>query len=140
MDITNIYWFDPDLYGMKNAKQNTTTDSKTIIKNVSDTTLSPEEYSAYRTATGKLLWLALIRDDIAYATKELSRDLTAPIMQISAKVSALVAVSDWYQNVRFHQLSDGNCSLDGTTYMNSDWAGCSKTRKLTSGSTMNIFG
>ena len=63
---------------MKNAKPVATTGSVTIVKTVSDTPLSPEEHSVYRTAVGKLLWLALIRGDIAYATKELSRDVTAP--------------------------------------------------------------
>ena len=70
-----------DLYGMKNAKPVATTGSVTIVQTVSDTPSSPEEHSVYRTAVGKLLWLALIRGDIAYATKELSRDVTAPTMQ-----------------------------------------------------------
>ena len=69
-----------DLYRMKNAKQVATTSSVTIVKNISDIPLSPEEYSVYRTAARKLLWLALIRDDIASATKELSRDVTGPTM------------------------------------------------------------
>ena len=74
------------LCGMKNAKPVATTGSATIVKTVSDTPLSPEEHSVYRTAVGKLLWLALIRGDIAYATKELSRDVTAPTMQSVAKL------------------------------------------------------
>ena len=69
-----------DLCRMKNAKQVATTSSMTIVKNVSDISLSPEEYSVYRTAARKLLWLALIRGDIACATKELSRDVTGPTM------------------------------------------------------------
>ena len=39
-----------------------------------------------------------------------------------------------------YQLSDGNCSLDVTAYVDSDWAGCSKTRKSTSRSTVNVLG
>ena len=39
-----------------------------------------------------------------------------------------------------YQLSDGNCSLDVNVYVDSDWAGCSKTRKSTSGSTVNVLG
>ena len=39
-----------------------------------------------------------------------------------------------------YQLSDGNCSLDVNVYVDSDWAGCLKTRKSTSGSTVNILG
>ena len=126
-----------DLYGMKNAKQVATTGSVTIVKTVSDTPLSPEENSVYRTAVGKLLWLALIRGDIAYATKELSRDVTAPTMQSVAKLKHLLRyLIGTKMCVLRHQLSDGNCSLDVNVYVDSD---CSKTRKSTSGSTVNIL-
>ena len=63
---------------MKNAKQVATTSSMTIVKNVSDISLSPEEYSVYRTAARKLLWLALIRGDIACATKEIESGCDRP--------------------------------------------------------------
>ena len=144
MHVTNIHWF-LDLYGMKNAKQVATTGSVTIVKNVSDTPLSPEEHSLYRTAVGKLLWLALIRGDIAYATKELSRDVTAPTIQSLAKLKHLLRylIGTKMCVLSLHpsyQLSDGNCSLDVNVYVDSDWAGCLKTRKSTSGSTVNILG
>ena len=137
-----------DLYGMKNAKPVATTGSATIVKTVSDTPLSPEEHSVYRTAVGKLLWLALIRGDIAYATKELSRDVTAPTMQSVAKLKHLlrylIGTKMCVLRLRpSYQLSDGNCSLDVNVYVDSDWAGCSKTRmtrKSTSGSTVNVLG
>ena len=120
------------LYGMKNAKQVATTGSVTIVKNVSDTPLSPEEHSVYRTAVGKLLWLALIRGDIAYATKEL---------KIKHLLRCLIGTKMCVLRLRpSYQLSDGNCSLDVNVYVDSDWAGCSKTRKSTSGSTVNILG
>ena len=130
---------------MKNAKPVATTGSATIVKTVSDTPLSPEEHSVYRTAVGKLLWLALIRGDIAYATKELIRDVTAPTMQSVAKLKrllrCLIGTKMCVLRLRpSYQLSDGNCSLDVNVYVDSDWAGCSKTRKSTSGSTVNVLG
>ena len=67
-----------------------TTGTVTINKTVPDTPLSPDEHKVYRTAVGKLLWLALVRGDIAYATKELSRDVTAPTMQSVAKCKHLL--------------------------------------------------
>ncbi|CAE7666480.1 unnamed protein product [Symbiodinium sp. CCMP2592] len=79
-----------DLYGMQNAKPVATTGTVTINKTVPDTPLSPEEHKVYRTAVGKLLWLALVRGDIAYATKELSRDVTAPTMQSDITAEQLV--------------------------------------------------
>ena len=100
-----------DLYGMKNAKQVATTGSVTIVKNVSDTPLSPEEHSMYRTAVGKLLWLALIRGDIAYATKELSRDVTAPTMQSVAKLKHLLRYLIGTKMCS-EAASNCNCSLD----------------------------
>ena len=103
-----------DLYGMKNAKPVATTGSVTIAKTVADTPLSPEEHSVYRTAVGKLLWLALIRGDIAYATKELSRDVTAPTMQSVAKLKHLLRYLNGTKMCVLrlrpsYQLSDGNC-------------------------------
>ena len=99
----------------------------------------------YRTAVEKLLWLALIRGDIAYATKDLSRDVTAPTMQSVAKLKhllrCLIGTKTCVLRLRpSYQLSDGSCSLDVNVYVDSDWAGCSKTRKSTSGSTVNILG
>eukprot|EP00439_Symbiodinium_sp_Y106_P081286 s2639_g20.t1 len=83
--------------------------------------------------------------DIAYATKELSRDVTAPTMQSVAKLKHLlrylIGTKMCVLRLRpSYQLSDGNCSLDVNVYVDSDWAGCSKTRKSTSGSTVNILG
>ena len=105
--------------------------------------MSPEAHSVYRTAVGKLLWLALIRGDIAYATKELSRDVTAPTIQSVARLKHLlrylIGTKMCVLRLRpSYQLSDGKCSLD--VYVDSDWAGCSKTRKSTSGSTVNVLG
>ena len=74
-----------DLY----AKPVATTGTVTITKNVPDTPLSPEEHPVYGTAVGKLPWLALVRGDIAYATKELSRDVTASTMQSVPKCKHL---------------------------------------------------
>ena len=64
-----------ELYGMKDAKPVATTGTVTINKTVPDTPLSPEKHKVYRTAVGKLLWLALVRGDIAYATKELRQSV-----------------------------------------------------------------
>eukprot|EP00439_Symbiodinium_sp_Y106_P076221 s2319_g15.t1 len=64
-----------ELYGMKDAEPVATTGTVTINKTVPDTPLSPEKHKVYRTAVGKLLWLALVRGDIAYATKELRQSV-----------------------------------------------------------------
>ena len=134
-----------ELYGMKDAKPVATTGTVTINKTVPDTPLSPEEHKVYRTAVGKLLWLALVRGDIAYAVKELSRDVTAPTMQSVAKckhlLRYLIGTKMCVLRLRpSYQLANGNCAVDINVYVDSDWAGCSKTRKSTSGSTVNVLG
>ena len=121
-----------ELYGMKDAKPVATTGTVTINKTVPDTPLSPEEHKVYRTAVGKLLWLALVRGDIAYATKELSRDVTAPTMQSVAKckhlLRYLIGTRMCVLRLRpSYQLANGNCAVDINVYVDSDWAGCSKT-------------
>ena len=133
------------LYGMKDAKPVATTGTVTINKSVPDTPLSPEEHKVYRTAVGELLWLALVRGDIAYATKELSRDVTAPTMQSVAKckhlLRYLIGTRMCVLRLRpSYQLANGNCAVDINVYVDSDWAGCSKKRKSTSGSTVNVLG
>ena len=89
------------------------------------------------------MWLALIRPDIAYATKELSRDLTAPTTESIIKVKHLlryiVGTKDHCQclcpNVT---LESSNCTLDLDCYVDSDWAACRSTRKSTSGTVVQI--
>ena len=71
--------------------------------------------------------------------------MTAPAMQSVAKLKRLlrylIGTKMCVLRLRpSYQLSDGNCSLDVNVYVDSDWAGCSKTRKSTSGSTVNILG
>ena len=98
-----------------------------------------------RTVIFKLLWLILIRGDIAYAAKELNRDMIAPTIQSVANLKHLlrylIGTKMWYLRLRpSYQLSDGNYSLDVSIYTVSDWAGYSKIRKSISGSIVNILG
>ena len=96
---------------------------------------------------GKLLQgHAMVRDDIADATKKLSHEVTAPTMNI-AKLEHL---QQYLIDARMlllrkrpaYQLANGNCSLDVNVYVDSDWAVCAKSRsrKSTSGSTVNVLG
>ena len=85
-----------DLYGMKDAKPAATTGTVTINKNVPDTPLSPEEHSVYRTAVGKLLWLALVRGDIAYSMQRRSWVIMRCLDNAECrKVQTPTALLDW---------------------------------------------
>ena len=73
---------------MENGKPVATTGTVTMVKTVPDTPLSPEEHSVYRTVVGKLLWLALIRGDVACATMELRRDVS--LRRLDTRMGVLI--------------------------------------------------
>ena len=109
-----------------------------------DTPLEPAEHAKYRTAVGKLLWLAFFRPDCSYAVKELSRDVKSPTLESLAKLKHLlryiVGTKQSVLRLRPSQmLADWRCTLDIACYVDSDWAGCSRTRKSTSGSTVQVL-
>ena len=52
--------------------------------------LDHEQHKRYRRIVGKLQWLAYTRPDIAYSTKELARDLTAPTELSQKRVKHLL--------------------------------------------------
>ena len=65
------------LFDMEDAKPSPTTGSSTKPNYVPQR-LNNADHTADHAIVGKLLWLALVRPDISSATKEWSRDLTAP--------------------------------------------------------------
>ena len=77
------------LCGMENSKPSPTTGASTVSK-IQPEPLDGNEHKKYRAIVSKLLWLALIRPDIAYATRELSRDLTAQTIESITKVKHLL--------------------------------------------------
>ena len=54
------------------------------------TPLNKEEHAQYRRSVGKLQWLTYTRPDIAYATKELARDLQLPTQRSMSKLKHLL--------------------------------------------------
>ena len=77
------------LFGMENAKSLPATGTSTKPNYVPQP-LNNADHKAYRAIVGEQIWLALIRPDISYATKELSRDLTAPTTESVTKVKHLL--------------------------------------------------
>ena len=131
------------LCGMENSNASPTTGASTVSK-IQPEPLDRNDHKKYRAIVGKLLWLALIRPVITYATKELSRDLTAPATESITKVKHLLryiaGTKDHCQrpcpNVTFES---SNCTLDLDCYVDLDWAGCRSTRKSTSGTVVQIL-
>ena len=77
--------------------------------------------------------------------KELSRDVKAPTQESLAKLKHLLRYLSGTRTsvlrLRPNQmLADWKTTIDVVCYVDSDWAGCSKTRKSTSGSTVQALG
>ena len=131
------------LCGMENSKPSPTIGTS-IGPKVQPEPLDRNERKKYCAIIGKLLRLALIRPDIAYATKELTRDLTAPTTESITKVKCLLryiaGTKDHCQRLCPNvTLESSNCTLDLDCYVDSDWAGCRRTRKSTSGTVVQIL-
>ena len=135
------------LYGMKSSSNIVSTTGTSSLKRLqdSDTPLDKEEHAKFRTAVGKLLWLAFVRPDCSYDVKELSRDVKGPTLESLAKLKHLLRYLNGTRLTVLRlrptiMLSDWKTSLDVMVYVDSDWAGCPKTRKSTSGSIVQLLG
>ena len=70
---------DMDMLDCKPASTPSIQTSSTDV--ISENAVDSERRELYRRVVGKLQWQHLMRPDIAYAVKELARDLTAPTEQ-----------------------------------------------------------
>jgi hypothetical protein len=106
--------------------------------------VTTEEHRVYRRAVGKLQWLAPIRPDICYSTKELARGLASPTKEHLAQLKHLLrylrGTIDYCMQIRPDTTIARGASLDMDCYVDSDWAGCSTTRKSTSGGVVHLLG
>ncbi len=76
--------------------------------------------------------------------RELSRDLTAPIIECISQVKHLLryiaGTKDHCQRLCPNvALESSNCTLDLDCYVDSHWAGCRSTRKSSSGTVVQIL-
>ena len=100
----------------------------------------------YRTAVGKLLWATPVRPDISFAVKELSRNLQAPTQQDEKQLKHVLRylkgtlhVTTSLQPPRQRVVEQAS-SIQIQAYSDSDWAGCPKTRRSTSGASLSLWG
>ena len=95
---------------------------------------------------GKLLWMAQLRDDLKYPVKELSRSLINPQDQDVKNLVHLLKYVNQTRDFVFvmePQLpvrnQEGKFPVQIVSYSDSDWAGCQKSRRSTSGSLISVF-
>ena len=103
-------------------------------------------HQKHRSAVGKLLWMAQLRDDLKYPVKELSRSLTNPQDQDIKHLIHLLKYVNQTRDFVFvmePQLpvrdQEGRFPVQIVSYSDSDWAGCQKSRRSTSGSLVSVF-
>ena len=105
-----------------------------------------EVHSKLRTATGKLLWMSQLRDDIKVPVKELSRSLINPQ---DVDFDNLIHLLKYVNQTRDYVYvmdphiptadSQGFIPVEVVSYSDSDWAGCQRSRRSTSGSLITLF-
>ena len=107
--------------------------------------LDKEQHSYYRRTVGQLLWLCPVRPDVTFAVKELSRGVSAPtsghLNKLRHLLRYLYSTKEHKVELRPKVLLDAkNTCLNVTCYADSDWAGCTATRKSTSGVLCSVLG
>ena len=108
--------------------------------------LDREQHKRYRRIVGKPQWLAYTRPDIAYATKEVARDLTAPTELSQKKVNHFLRYSRGTKHYIFTieptttLRANTNNILHLDVHVDSDWAGYPTIRKSTSGFNIIFLG
>ena len=135
---------------MEHAKPATTTGDKLgLSEDPGDPVnqpLDPTRHKLYRTAVGKLLWATPVRPDISFAVKELSRSLQSPTQQNEKQLKHVLRYlrgslqyTTSLQPPKERVIEQAS-TIEIQAYADSDWAGCAKTRKSTSGASLSLWG
>ena len=97
----------------------------------SEQPLDKAEASMYRSCVARADYLAQNRANIAYAVKEACRDMANPNANSLEKVKRVVRYLKGESRVVYEYNWQNLKNI--SVYVDTDWAGCFKTRKSTSG-------
>eukprot|EP00971_Amphidinium_carterae_P123985 2455616-Amphidinium_carterae.2 len=132
------------LYNIKentNSLSDSTTGSKKPLITRGET-LNSEERSTYRAIVGKILWICPLRPDIQYTTKELTRAVQKPDQHDKQNAKQLFRYLQGARNYKLHlqpkQPTHNKPYINA--FCDSDCAGCSTTRKSTTGTVLQLAG
>ena len=94
--------------------------------------LCPRLTTAFRRSAAMANYMAQDRPDISFASKEVSRGMACPTRLDTVKLKSLIRyLSGARRRAIKHTWQDPTVQL--SVYSDSDWAGCVKTRRSTSG-------
>jgi len=96
-----------------------------------DAPLDPKLHTAFRAAAARANYLAADRVDCQYAAKEVCRWMSSPTTSAWSALKRLVRYLVGLPRLIFRFTTQAVESLD--VYTDTDWAGCARTRKSTSG-------
>ena len=99
--------------------------------------LGPEDARKFRGHAARLNYLAADRSDIAFSVKEVCRGMAKPTKGDWKKLKRVVRYLIEARRSVYRYLWQGE-EVDVDTYTDSDWAGCRKTGKSTSGGAITI--
>ena len=103
-----------------------------------------DEHALYRRIVGKLQWMTYTRPDLSFATKELARSLQQPTYLDMKKMKHTLRYLQGTKDYKFilHPTTIPQNKdipiLD--VYVDADWAGCTTTRKSTTGFAIKYLG
>jgi hypothetical protein len=106
-------------------------------KEVDEEELESEQATQYRAMTARCNYLSQDRSDIQYAVKELCRSMSKPTVEDWAKLKHLAKYLKDKTRYRTVYRYQGPVNKV-TVYTDTDYAGCHKTRKSTSGGVLQI--
>ena len=110
-----------------------TSEEKDGDKNIEeDELLVGDEATFYRRAAARLNYMALDRMDLSFAAKEIARTMATPNRKDIPKIKRVIRYLRGTPSAKLiYRWQD--CPSEILVYSDSDWAGCQKTRKSTSG-------
>ena len=105
-----------------------------------DAPLEGEQCRAYRSAVARANYLSQDRPDIRFATKELCRRMAGPTLADWGRLKKLCRYLRGRPRLEQGRVEQGGAPGVIDVYVDSDWAGCQRTRRSTSGGALFAYG
>ena len=103
-----------------------------------------DEHALYRRIVGKLQWMTYTRPDLSFATKELARSLQQPTYLDMKKMKHALRYLQGTKDYKFilhpTTITPNKDIPTLDVYVDADWAGCTTTRKSTTGFATKYLG
>jgi hypothetical protein len=104
-----------------------------------DEELSGDECKSFRMLAARLNYMAQDNPAIQYPAKEICRNMSRPRLKDFTAIKRLIRFIIGIGEVKFrYEWQDETEAMDIRVFVDSDWAGCRRTRRSTSGGVMKV--